>query len=132
AVHTRSAGDRALITCDAALLRDVELPIVTTATHHDAPTLSRLQTVPGIGTILRLVLLYAIHEMTRFPRVQEFASSCRLGKCAKASAGTRSGTAGSTIGQAHLQGAFSEAAVLCFRANPAAQTFLPRFERKTS
>jgi len=73
----------------------------------------KLQTVPGIGTILRLVLLYDIHDMARFPRVQDFASSCRLVKCAKASAGKRSGTSGTTIGNAHLTWACSEAAVFC-------------------
>jgi transposase len=64
----------ALITYYAALLRDVELPIVTTAKHHDAQTLYLLHTVPGIGKILRLVLLYEIHPIARFPRVQDFAS----------------------------------------------------------
>jgi transposase len=122
--------DLALITYDDALRRDVELTIVKTAKHHDAQTLSRLPTVPGIGTILSLVLLYEIHDIKRFPRVQDFASSCRLVKCARASAGKRSGTAGSTIGHAHLTWAFSEAAVLFLRDNPAAQTWLARLEKK--
>ena len=30
--------------------------------------------MPGIGKILRLVLLYEIHDIDRFPRVQDFAS----------------------------------------------------------
>jgi len=30
--------------------------------------------VPGIGKILSLVLLYEIHQIDRFPRVQDFAS----------------------------------------------------------
>ena len=37
--------------------------------QHDAQTLYRLQSVPGIGKILSLVLLYEIHDITRFPRV---------------------------------------------------------------
>jgi transposase len=88
--------------------------------------------VPGIGKILSLVLLYDIHDITRFPRVQDFASYCRLVKCAKESAGKRSGTAGSKIGNAHLKWAFSEAAVLFLRDNPAAQQFLARLEKKHS
>ena len=48
--------------------------MVTTAKPHDANTLSLLQTVPGIGKLLRLVLLYAMHAMARFPRVQDFVS----------------------------------------------------------
>ena len=97
------------------LLRDVELTIVKTAKPHDAHTRYLRQTVPGIGKLLSLVLLYAIHQIDRCPRAQDFASYCRLGKCAKASAGKRSGTSGTTIGHAPLQGAFSEAAVLCLR-----------------
>ena len=124
--------DLALITYDDAWLRDLALTIVKTAKPHDAQTLSLRQTVPGIGTILSLVLLYEMHAIERFPRGQDFASYCRLVTCARASAGTRSGTSGHTIGHAHLQWACSEAAVLCLRDHPAAQTFLARLEKKHS
>src|SRR5262245_51168410 len=43
------------------LLMDLELPIVRTAKQHDANPRYRLQTVPGIGQMLSLVLLYEIH-----------------------------------------------------------------------
>jgi transposase len=124
--------DLALITYDDALLRDVELPVVTTAKHHDAQTLSLRHTVPGIGKILSLVRLYDIHDSERFPRVQDFASYGRLVTCAKASAGKRSGTSGTKIGNAHRTWAFAEAAVVCLRENPAGQTLLTRLEKKPS
>jgi transposase len=122
--------DLALIGSYDELLRDVELTLVNTAKHHDANTLYLLQTVPGIGTILSLVRLYEIHQIDRFPRVQDFASYCRLVTCAKDSAGKRSGTSGTKIGNAHLKWAFSEAAVLFLRDNPAGQKFLARLEQK--
>ena len=75
--------------------------------------------MPGIGKILSLVLLYEIHVIDRFPRVQDFVSYCRLVKCAQESAGKRLGTSGAKIGKAHLKWAFSEAAVLFRRAHPA-------------
>jgi len=84
------------------LLRDLELAIVTTAKQHDANALYLLQTVPGIGKILSLVLVYDIHDVARFPRVQDFVSYCRLVKCAKESAGKRYGTSGTKIGNAYL------------------------------
>ena len=93
-------------------------------------TLYLLHTVPGIGTILSLVLLYEMHDIDRFPRVQDFASYCRLVTCARESAGKRSGTSGATIGNAHLTWAFSEAAVVFLRDNPAGQTLLTRLEKK--
>ena len=132
AVPNSIAVDLALLTHYEALLRDVELSIVTTAKPHDANTLDLRHTVPGIGKLLRLVLLYAIHAMARFPRGQDVASSCRLGKCARESAGKRAGTSGTKIGNAPLPWAFSAAAVLCLRANPAGQTLLPRLEKKPS
>jgi hypothetical protein len=92
-------------------VRDVERTSVKTAKHHDAHPVYLLQTGPGIGTILSLVLLYAIHQIDRCPRGQELASYGRLVKCAKESAGKRSGTSGCTIGHAHLTWALSEAAV---------------------
>lgn len=132
AVHKSIEVDLALITSYDPLLRDVELSIVKTATYHDANTLYLLQTVPGIGTILSLGLLDEIHDIARFPRGQDCASYCRLVKCARESAGQRSGTSGAKIGNAHCKWAFSEAAVFFLRDNPAAQTFLARLEQKHS
>jgi Transposase IS116/IS110/IS902 family len=106
------------------------LTIVQTAKQQDAQTLYRLQSVPGIGKILSVVLLYEIHDITRFPRVQDFVSYCRLVKCAKESAGKRYGTSGTKIGNAYLKWAFSEAAGLFLRNNPAGQKYLARLEKK--
>jgi transposase len=122
--------DLALIAFYDQLLRDVELTIVQTAKQHDAQTLYRLQSVPGIGKILSLVLLYEIHDISRFPRVQDCVSYCRLVKCAQESAGKRYGTSGTKIGNAYLKWAFSEAAVLFLRNNPAGQNYLARLENK--
>src|SRR2546426_11873140 len=68
--------------------------------------------------------------MQRFPRVQDVVSSCRLVKGAKASAGKRYGTSGAKIGNASLTWAFSEAAVLFLRTNPAGQKSRARWEKK--
>ena len=89
AVQKTIEVDLALITYYDELLRDLELSIVKTAKQHEAHTLYLLQTVPGIGKILSLVRLYAIHDIGRFPRVQDFASYARLVKCSKESAGKR-------------------------------------------
>src|ERR671922_1360596 len=130
AVQKSIEVDLALITYYDELLKDVELTIVKAAKHHDANTLYLLQTVPGIGTILSLVLLYEIYDIHRFPRVQDFVSYCRLVKCAKESNGKRAGSSGTTIGNAHLKWAFSEAAVLFLRDHPAGQQLLARLEKK--
>jgi transposase len=130
AVHKTIEVDLALITSYDELLQALELSIWQTAKQHDAQTLYLLQTVPGIGKILSLVLLYEIHDIDRFASVQDFVSSCRLVKCAKESAGKRLGTAGKKIGNVHLKWAFSEAAMLFLRNNAAGQIFLARIEKK--
>jgi transposase len=130
AVQQSIEVDLALIDVYDRLLTDLELSIVKTAKQHDANTFYRLRSVPGIGKILSLVWLYEIQDIRRFPRVQEFVSSCRLVKCARESAGKRYGTSGKKIGNAYLKWAFSEAAVLFLRDNPAGQKQLARLERK--
>jgi transposase len=130
AVQKSIEVDLTLIGHDDHLLRDVELSVLKTAKQHDANTLYLLRTVPGIGDILSLVLRYEIHDIPRFPRVQDFVSYCRLVKCAKESAGKCYGTSGAKIGNAYLKWAFSEAAVLFLRTNPAGQKYLARLEKK--
>jgi transposase len=122
--------DLALIDQYDKLLGDLELYIVRTAKAHDVQTFSRLQSVPGIGKILALVILYEIHDIVRFPRVQDFISYCRLTKCAKESAGKRYGFSGKKIGNPQLQWAFSEAAVLFLRQNQPGQAYFAKLERK--
>jgi transposase len=130
AVQKSMEVDLALLGYYDPLLSDLELHIVKAAKQHNANPLYLLQTVPGIGKILSLVLLYEIHDIQRFPRVQDFVSYCRLVKCARESAGKRYGTAGAKIGNAYLKWAFSEAAVLFLRDNPAGQKYLTRLEKK--
>jgi transposase len=130
AVHKSIEVDLSLITYYDQLLTDLERAIVKSAKQHDANTFYRLRSIPGVGKILALVLLYEIHDIHRFPRVQDFVSYCRLVKCAKESAGKRLGTSGKKIGNAYLKWAFSEAAALFLRNNPAGQKRLARMEKK--
>jgi transposase len=111
-------------------LTDWELSLVKMAKQHDANTVYRLRSIPGVGNILALVLRYDIHTIQRFPRVQACVSYCRLVKWAKASAGKLYGTSGQKIGNAYLKWAFSEAAVLFLRHNAKGQKFLARLENK--
>ena len=112
------------------LLTDLELHLTRSAKVHDVNAFYRLRSVPGIGKILALVLLYEIHDIHRFPRVQDFVSYCRLVKCAKQSDGKHYGYSGKKIGNAHLKWAFSEAAVLSLRKNPAAQRYVARLAQQ--
>jgi transposase len=114
---------------DSLLLRlEHELSLI--AKVHDADSYFRIRSIPGIGRILGLVILYEIHDIRRFPRVQDFVSYCRMVKSAKESAGKRMGTSGKKIGNVHLKWAFSEAAVLFLRRNPDARKYRDKLMRK--
>jgi transposase len=122
--------DLSLIDHYDKLLSEVELYITRSAKTQDVQTFARLQSVPGVGQILALVLLYEIQDITRFPRVQDFVSYCRLVKCAKESNGKRLGTSGKKIGNVHLRWAFAEAAVLFLRQNQPGKEYFMKLEHK--
>ena len=112
------------------LLRKLELELTGMAKVHDADSYFRIRSIPGIGRILGLTILYEIHTIERFPRVQNFASYCRLVKCARESAGKKHGTSGKKIGNPHLKWVFSEAATLFLRQNPEARKYKEKLARK--
>jgi transposase len=112
------------------LLTELELYIVKQAKGHNVRNLYLLRSIPGIGKILSLILLYEIHDIKRFPRVQDFVSYCRLIKCPRESGEKKSGAKNSKIGNAHLKWAFSEAACLFLRGNEQAQLYHNRLVSK--
>lgn len=130
AVHKTIAVDLALITSDDPLRSTLELFLLKTAKQHDVHTRYLLQTVPGIGKMLRLVLLDEMHHIDRVLRVQDFASYGRLITWAKASGGKRCGTSGHEGGNAHLTWAFSKAATLFRRGPEPGHKYLAKLEKK--
>jgi transposase len=108
------------------VIRDLELHLVRRAKEHDSQAFHRLRSVPGVGKILALTILYEIHDIARFPKVQNFLSYARLVKCEHSSAGKKLGSGGAKIGNVHLKWAFSEAAVFFLRKNPEGQQHLRR------
>ena len=93
-------------------------------------TYERLRTIPGIGPILALVLLYEIHDIRRFATVGQFLSYARLVRPDHESAGKKKGFGNKKIGNAHLKWAFSEAVCLLLRGNQPAQRWQAKQEKK--
>lgn len=122
--------DFRLIAQQDALIRDLELHLVRQAKHHDPDAFHRLRSVPGIGKILAMTILYEVQDIHRFPRVQDFLSYSRLVKCDHSSAGKKLGTGGSKIGNAHLKWAFSEAASLFVRHSEEGQKMARRLQSR--
>jgi transposase len=112
------------------ILEGLRREILRIAARHDPQVLALLKTVPGIGPILSLVILYEIQSIERFERVQDFCSYARLVRCVHESGGKRSGKSWRKIGNAHLKWAFSEATVLFLRGNTEGMKYKQRLERK--
>jgi transposase len=122
--------DLALIDAYDTQIGDLELYLSRTAKVDDAQAYARLRSIPGVGTVLGLVMLYEIHDIRRFPAEGQFLSYARLVRCAHESAGKQQGTGGHKIGNAHLKWAFSEATCLLVRASERAKAWLARREKK--
>lgn len=128
---------RAMVELDLAtiehydyLLGTLERELEKVATGHSPVNLALLKSIPGVGRILGLVMLYEIEDVGRFPSEQDFASYSRLVKPAKQSNGKNYGHSGKKIGNAHLRWAFGEAVVLMLKGNRPAQQVLQRLASK--
>jgi transposase len=122
--------DLALIDKYDEMIGDLELYLTRTAKVDDVQTYHQLQTIPGVGKILGLVLLYEIHDIRRFPEAGQFLSYARLVRCAHESAGKKKGSGGKKIGNANLKWAFSEAVCQFLRCSERAKKWLARQEKK--
>jgi transposase len=122
--------DLELVNYYSRLLNRLRRYLHKTASCHDPQALFLLRTIPGVGRIISMVILYEIHDINRFPRVQDFASYSRLVKCSRESAGKKYGSSGAKIGNMHLKWAFSEAAVMFIRDNPEGMKYKNRLAGK--
>lgn len=120
-VQKSAAVDLAVVDRLDELIGELELYLVRTAKVDDVQTYHRLQTIPGVGKVLALVLLYEMHEVERFDEVGQFLSYARLVRCLHTSANKKLGTGGKKIGNAHLRWAFAEAACLFLRCSERAK-----------
>jgi transposase len=122
--------DLAMIESLNQILKKVEWHIEKTARQHDYHTLYLLRSIPGVGQILALVILYEIHDIRRFPRVQDFSSYARLIRPVKESNGKWAGHSNKKIGNHHLKYAIKEASILMLRDSSQAKAYVAKLERK--
>jgi transposase len=123
-------SDLALVENYDAQIAALENHLIKSARVDDPATFGFLRTVPGIGPILGLVMLYEIDQIGRFAEVGNFLSYARLVTCTHESAGKVKGVGGRKIGNAHLKWAFSEAASLMLRSFAPAKAWMQRASKK--
>jgi len=88
-----------------------------------------LLTVPGIGKILAMTIMLEVGDISRFPKVGNFASYCRCVPSQRLSDGKSKGRGNRKNGNRYLSWAFVEAAHLTRRY---CQRFRTYYNRKAS
>ena len=129
-VQKSMEANLAMIETYDRVIADLERNIIESAQNHDPVSHALLKTIPGVGRIIALNLLYEIESISRFPSVQDFVSYCRLVKCTKESNGRRYGSSGKKMGNAHLRWAFSQAAQLFLKSNEPGKKYLQKMTNK--
>jgi len=125
-VQKNAAANLAVIDRLDEVIADLEQYLTRTAKIDSVQTYHRLQTIPGVGKLLALILLYEMHEAQRFASAGQFLSYARLVRCAHESAGKKLGTGGKKIGNGHLRWAFAEAACLFLQRSERAKKWKER------
>jgi transposase len=130
AVQRNAEADLAMVGYYDTVIRDLEQHVLAATRSNRAKELNLLQTIPGIGPILALTLLYEVDTIDRFTTRQQFCSYSRLVYPRQESAGKQAGCKGRKMGNAYLKWAFSEAAVYAARFYPRIGAYLHRLESK--
>jgi transposase len=116
----------------STVLSKVEWYIEKTAKQHDYQTLYLLKSIPGVGRILSMAILYEIDNIERFPTVQRFSSYARLIRPQKSSDGKWAGVGNRKIGNHHLKWAIKEAAILFLKSSDEAKDYVTRLTKKSN
>ncbi len=96
------------------------------------PEFESVKTVPGIGDILGLTIMYEVGDIGRFAKVGNFASYSRCVQSRRLSNGKKKGTGNRKNGNPYLSWAFTEAAQGARRFEPLARRFYDRKNAKTN
>jgi transposase len=129
-VRSAVEADLAMIKAYDRLIRPLEWQLEKTACEHDPNNLYLLKTIPGVGPILALTILYEVHDIKRFKSVQRFSSYARLIRPEKESGGKWAGKSNKKIGNAHLKWAIRTAAMISLRESEQAKKLVERLTRK--
>lgn len=92
----------------------------------------KLLTVPGIGKILALTIMYETGDIQRFPDVGNYASYCRCVGSTKLTNGKKKGEGNRKNGNKYLAWAYVEAANFAVRSYPYVKKYYQKKMSKTN
>jgi len=130
AVRLTIEADLAMVEAFNKLLRPLDWQLEKFAGQHDPNKICLLRTIPGVGQVLALVILYEVHDIKRFNSVQRFCSYSRLIRPDKESDGKWAGKSNKKIGNAHLKWAIRTAAMISLRESEKAKKYVEKLTRK--
>jgi transposase len=107
-LRNQIASDLDVIDAFDPLIEKLEKDILSSAKDHNHKHLALLMTIPGVGYIIALDILYETHDITRFPKVQHYSSYSRVVKCDRSSSGKSVDKKNQKIGNPYLKWAFSQ------------------------
>lgn len=94
------------------------------------PEFEKLMTIPGIGKILGLTIMYETGEISRFPKAGNYTSYCRCVKAQATSNEKKKGNNNRKNGNKYLSWAFVEAAHKMRQFCPEAQSYYDKKKAK--
>jgi len=90
------------------IIRSVEQQILAYSHEHRKEDVMLLMSIPGVGKIIALTILYEVDDINRFKRRQRFSSYCRLVRPQRTSNGKRIDFGNARIGNPYLKCVFME------------------------
>jgi len=90
------------------VIAQLERHIRGKARYHNHLDYQILRSIPGVGEILSLIILYETHDINRFKSVQRYSSYCGVVKCTRSSNGKTIGAKNTKIRNPYLKWAFGE------------------------
>lgn len=110
-------------------IRELEEAILRRAKLR--PEYEKLRTLPGVGKILCLIIMYETGDIRRFAEVGNYTSYCRCASAKRFSNEKEKGRNNRKNGNRYLCWAYIEAASFAIRCCPPAQKFYERKKEKT-
>lgn len=107
-LHYTIASDMNIIDWLDPQIDQLEHQIIQQAKQHNYRDFALLKTIPGVGEIIALIILYETHDLNRFSSVQKYSSYCRVVRCQRESNGKLKSGKNQKIGNPYLKWAFGQ------------------------
>lgn len=117
------ASDLQFIDALDPIIAKLEWRITRQAKSHNPTDYQLLQSIPGVGPMLALIILYETHDITRFKTVQRYSSYCGVVKCERESGGKKIAAKNTKIRNPYLKWAFGEIILKAQNEQPIAKLY---------